>query len=75
MVTPQTITIDNVDKIETWLENMREALVGQIQRGAKAVIGNSSRMHGGKRVVDWQISVFGVRDEDGAEADKLMALA
>ena len=71
----KTITRENLPELEKWLDNLRESLISQASRGATILIKSSSRPKANPRVVDWQISVSGVRNENGVETDELMALA
>lgn len=77
-------TITNIRELDRWLDNMRDAMVSQIQRGAEVKIYNTSAQTPVRpsdtnaeptRSVEWRIQIHGVRNEAGVEADELMCLS
>ena len=68
-------TIKNVCDLDKWLDNMRDAMVAQIQRGAEVKIANRSGGSDGLRSVIWQLRIDGVRDEHGDLTDELICLS
>lgn len=68
--------IKDIRELDKWLDNMRDALVGQIQRGAEVEVSNcGTSLADGRRIADWHVCVSGLRDERGELAKDLVCLS
>lgn len=70
--------IKDICELDKWLDNMRDAMVAQIQRGAEVKVENHSGPTpgtSGSRSAIWRLRVDGVRDEQGNLTNELVCLS